>query len=225
MFIVPDDGDDKLALLSANLLLLIGNAVEEEAKQRGFEYPNLYRYRGGETHYFSFLEEVPVLLADQQRRAKQPKRQQVLTAGLDKYPNKKQRISALIEDLEEVFVLQGGQPCYPSLIQHPIIQALVAEGQEAVEPLLVCLESDTRLTRTIYYFRDFFQHRRILGVHEAAYVALSAILKTSFFKRFERAHKLYSQGMEGRQEVAAKIREYLKLNLIRKTLYRLKHRF
>jgi hypothetical protein len=217
-------GDDKLALLSANLLLSIGDSVEEEAKRRGFEYPNFNQYRNGEPHYFRFLEQVPVLLADQQRRTKQPKRQQVLTAGLNKYPNKQQRISALIEDLEEVFILQGGQPSYPSLIRHPIIQGLVAEGEAAVEPLVACLETDTRLTRTIYYFRDFSQNRLIIGVHEAAYVALSAILKTAFVKRFERFHQMYSQGMEGRQEIAAKIRKYLGFNPIRKILYRLKHK-
>jgi hypothetical protein len=114
-------GDDKLAFLSANLLLTIGNSVEAEAKQRGFEYPNFSHNRNREPHYFRFLQQVPVLLADQQRRAKQPQRHQVLKAGLNKYPNKQQRINALIQDLEEVFVLQGGQPCYPSLIQHPII--------------------------------------------------------------------------------------------------------
>jgi hypothetical protein len=86
------------------------------------------------------------------------------------------------------------------------------------------LENDTRLTRTIYYFRDFSQDRLILGVHEAAYVAISAILKTPFLPRFERTHQLYSQGMEGRQQLAAKIREYLGFNPLKKILYRLQHR-
>ncbi|WP_392408624.1 hypothetical protein [Chlorogloeopsis fritschii] len=216
-------GDDKLALLSAELLLPTWPMVEAESKHRGYEYHFSCR-DSKESHYLRFLETLPALLLDQQRRAQQLKRQQVLKVGLDKYPDKTNRIHALIEDLEEVFVRQMGQPDYPYLRGHPIVQALIAEGVEAVEPLLACLENDTRLTRTVYFFRDFSRHRKLLSVHEVAYIALTNILKTSFCEKFELTDRLYSQGTEGRQEIAAKIREYLRLNPIRKIFYKLRHR-
>lgn len=210
--------DDKLALLSAELLFFAGDGVEKEAKQRGFNFHRLYQYKNSEPHFFPFLEQVPPLLTDQERRAKQPQRQQALTVGLENYPNQQERISALIQDLEEVAVLQNGQPGYPHLRQDPITQALIAEREAAIEPLLMCLANDTRLTRSVAYFRDFVQDRFILGVHEAAYVAISAILKTGFLKHSE-LFKLH-QGMEGRQEVIAEIRHYLELNPIQRKLYR-----
>lgn len=71
-----------------------------------------------------------------------------------------------------------------------------------------CLEEDTRLTRSVHFHRDFFHHRSILSVHEAAYVALSGILQTAFFGVAATGDNLTSHGPEGRKEVAANIRAY-----------------
>lgn len=66
------------------------------------------------------------------------------------------------------------------------MKALIEVGEPVVEPLLSVLESDTRLTRSVHFWRDFSQDRTILGVHEAAYVALASILQTTFFEAVAR---------------------------------------
>ena len=45
------------------------------------------------------------------------------------------------------------------------------------EPLLLVLEQDKSLTRSISFHRDFSPHRHIINVYEAAYRALSLILE------------------------------------------------
>ena len=55
------------------------------------------------------------------------------------------------------------------------------EGDRAVTPLIDCLESDTRLTRSVQFWRDFARHRQVLPVREAAFAALTEILKTTCF--------------------------------------------
>ena len=72
------------------------------------------------------------------------------------------------------------------------------------------LESDQRLTRSVHFWRDFSTHRSILGAHEAAYVALTRILKTSFFGVASTGDDLTARGLDGRRAVAAQIRQYWK---------------
>src|SRR5262249_11401330 len=82
------------------------------------------------------------------------------------------------------------------------------EGEPAIEPLLKCLEEDQRLTRSVSFHRDFFMHRHILGVHEAAYTALTEILKTSNFGPNVNWWDVAGRGMEGRRKMAAAIRTH-----------------
>jgi hypothetical protein len=95
-----------------------------------------------------------------------------------------------------------------SLGEDPIVQALIAKREEAVEPLLAVLESDTRLTRSVHFWRDFAHHRSLLSVGEAAYVALSGILDASFFGPGSTGDDLSAHGLEGRKRVAGEIRAY-----------------
>ncbi len=90
------------------------------------------------------------------------------------------------------------------------VTALIEEGDDAVEPLLKCLEDDTRLTRSVHFWRDFAAYRSLLRVHEAAYVALSGILQTSFFGVASTGDDLSGRGMEGRRATAAAVRAYWK---------------
>jgi hypothetical protein len=116
----------------------------------------------------------------------------------------------LIADLENVRARQWGQPGGVSLADDAVVKDLIRCGDAAVEPLLDCLENDTRLTRSVHFWRDFAHRRSLLGVHEAAYVALSGILQTSFFSTGSTGDDLSARGMEGRKEVAASVRAYWK---------------
>jgi hypothetical protein len=208
-------GDDQLALLSARALLPIQTTVEAEAERRGLK-PFLLSSTtvGQKPSYLTFLEPLPFLLADQERRAaerlREPKRQRVEPGALSKYPDKAARIAILIRELDEVSARQWGQPGGVSLVEDPIVQALIAQGEDAVEPLLTVLETDKRLTRSVSFHRDFFYQRHPIGTHEAAYVALTRILKTSTFGATEaNAYDLIARGMEGRRALAHLIRQYL----------------
>ena len=118
----------------------------------------------------------------------------------------------MIADLDQVAARQFGQPGGVSLGDSPVVQALVEAGDEAVNPLLEDLETDVRLTRSVHFHRDFNRSRIIMGAHEAAYTALSGILKTSFFGAVSTGDNLSSRGLQGRKAVADQIRAYWEKN-------------
>jgi len=186
--------DDQLALLSARALETISRSVLETAQARGFDVEEL-----------PFLDPLDALLADQERRAREKKPEPP-----GEKESKAARIQKEIRLLEDVAARQMMQPGGVDLGWDCRIQALVEEGDDAVEPLLECLVNDNRLTRSVHFHRDFFRHRSLIGVPEAAYVALAGILKTSFFGVTCTGDDLSSRGPEGRDEVAAKIRAYWK---------------
>lgn len=196
-------GDDRLALVDARLLTRVHKEVDAESAKRGF--PRREGMRGEKLPYFSFLEQLPLLLRDQERRAKSKPE-----APRPREKENTKRIAALIRDLENVSARQWGQPGGVSLSMDGIVKALIEEGEAAVEPLTRCLEEDDRLTRSVHFWRDFARHRTILGVHEAAYAALQDILKTSFFGIAATGDNLTARGSEGRRKVAESIRAYWK---------------
>ncbi len=114
-----------------------------------------------------FAETASQLLAEQRRRSRKP--------------SAKNAMDALILDLENVDERQWGQPGGVALGNSKRIQALIAIGDAAVEPLLECLENDTRLTRSVSFPRNFIPYRTIITVREAALAALSGILQHSFY--------------------------------------------
>ena len=65
--------------------------------------------------------------------------------------------------------------------ESPIVQHLIAEGDAAVEPLIRTFRFDDRLTRSVGFHRNFFRSRIILRADQAAYTALTGILKTRNF--------------------------------------------
>jgi hypothetical protein len=203
----PHASDDRLALLDARALGPVRAAVDAEAARRGFEAREDDRPGGRRTH-LDFLGPVPRLLADQERRAKQPARRRALELGPTGFGSKAEYVAALVADLEEVNARQMGQPGGVSLAGDPVVDALIKQGDAAVEPLLGCLETDERLTRSVHFHRDFFFHRSLLGVHEAAYVALAGVLKESFFGFASTGDDLTARGAEGRRAVAARARAH-----------------
>ncbi len=65
--------------------------------------------------------------------------------------------------------------------ESPIVKDLIAEGDAAVEPLIRDFRFDDRLTRSIGFHRSFFRNRVILRADQAAYTALTGILRTRNF--------------------------------------------
>ncbi|HEU4339265.1 MAG TPA: hypothetical protein VFS19_04290, partial [Planctomycetota bacterium] len=85
-------------------------------------------------------------------------------------------IAELIQDLELVFCRQWGQPGGVSFHDSPIVLELVSRGDEAVLPLLECIQNDSRHTRSIEFHRDFSPFRHLIGVSAPARNARLGIL-------------------------------------------------
>jgi hypothetical protein len=196
-------GDDRLALADLRRLASAKKQATNLAKERGIEH------RGGgidgETT-FEFLEPAPRLLADHERRNAEKRRARVALAEIK---DAGQRVATLISDLDQVRARQMGQPGGVALGEDPVVRALIDEGDAAVEPLIRCLETDDRLTRSVHFWRDFARSRSPIGVHEAAYVALSGILGESFFVPESTGDDISSRGDEQRKRLADAIRAYL----------------
>jgi hypothetical protein len=201
-------GDHWLALATAEPLARHRDAFEREAERRGFVKPDGAGSNDrGKKPYFDFLRPLDRLLAEQQRRTKLEPVERVLSAKADPFANREDRIAALVRDLEEVEARQSGQPGGVSPADDPIVAALAGEGTPAIEPLLLCLEKDQRLTRSVSFHRDFFTHRELIGVDAAAYAALCLILETrTFGPRTE--HGYAGGAVEQRRAVADEIRQY-----------------
>jgi len=176
-------GDVPLALVSAWKLTDIQTKVETEAAKRGFPHPQSVGngiQQPKERPYLPFLDQLPQLLADLERRAHDPKEKSVIEIGLANFPNQSNRISALVEDLDLVKARQMGQPGSVAPQMDPIVQAIIKEGNPAVGPLVSCWENDKRLTCSVGFGRDLFRDRHVLPVASAAKAAMQEILQTQF---------------------------------------------
>ena len=151
-------GDDVVALASAEMLVKLRADVEKEAPQHGFQPQQDSDHRP--QLFLEFLNAIEVLAEDQARRVKAAPVTRVLAKDAAPIADAKERIAALIRDLEIVEETQDGQPGGVSVDASPVVKALVKEGPPAVEPLLVCLETDRRLTRSVSF--QMMWTRRIL---------------------------------------------------------------
>ncbi|MEO8204775.1 MAG: hypothetical protein ABI615_01250 [Chthoniobacterales bacterium] len=192
-------GDDNLAILSFQKLEAALPGVAKDAEKF------TYKSGGGEPfNTYAYLKQVPAILTDLERRQKQT----AIAENQIHSPDQKVRIAALILALEDVAQIQGGQPGGISFGRNATVKALINEGPVAVEPLLDCLATDTRLTRCIHFWRDFVPSRTVLGVQDPAYTALSGVMETSFITVRSTGEDLSSKGPEERAKVAAAMREY-----------------
>lgn len=175
-------GDEVLALATARQLAQVQPKIEAECARRGFKRQPYYdsRRQGQEQPYLNFLDQLPQILADLERRAKEPAKTNIITIGITNYPDQTRRIAALVDDLDLVSARQWSQPGWVNPAGDPIVTALIDEGDPAVEPLLECLEHDQRLTRSVGFGRDFFRGRTVIPVRSAAKVALLSILRAGF---------------------------------------------
>ncbi len=175
-------GDVPLALVAARKLTEIQSKIEAEAARRGFRRPSYNDSAKHETEkqYLYFLDQLPRLLADLERRAREPKQKSVVETGITNISSQSKRIAALIEDLDLVQARQWGQPGMVNPAEDPIVAALIQEGDAAVGPLIDRLESDKRLTRSVGFSRDFHRDRVVIPVSSAARAALQTILRVQF---------------------------------------------
>ena len=146
-------GDDYLALLDFRAL---APQVPLQQENKDYDFP-------------AFLWQVPQLLADQERRARE--------AIAPVKPVENDEVTALIRDLENMQVKQRGQPGGVALGMDERVKKLVALGDRAVEPLLDAYADESRLTRSIQFGRNFHRGREVKLVSEAEWSALTSLLK------------------------------------------------
>ncbi len=156
-----------------------------------------------------YLDDIDALIADEQRRiaAPAPAMDEVALLALHALPQR-ERIAKLVAALDQVAARQMGQPGGVALGEDKIIQALVAEGEPAVEPLLAAFETDDRRTRSVQFWRDFDRHRTVLSVYEAAFDALGGILDLQLFQPVSTGDNLTARGPEGRKQLGEQLRAY-----------------
>lgn len=195
-------GDDENALESVRLLTAVHPRVEAEIDRRSPRPDAGVSDKRADGPRIDFLDVLPDLAQDQERRA--TRKGTPPTDGAT--PDAKAR--TLVERLDEVAARQMGQPGGVDLASDPIVQSLIEIGTPAVPHLLRAIESDTRLTRSVHFWRDFSRHRTVLGVHEAAYVAIASILDVSMFDPVSTGDNLTARGNDGRKRLAASLRAY-----------------
>jgi hypothetical protein len=181
-------GDVPLALVTARRLAEIQPKIEAEAAQRGFPHSHNFGYgmqKPKAQPYLFFLDQLPQLLADLERRANDPKQKSIIEIRLTNFPNQSDRIAALIDDLDLVKARQMGQPGWVAPQEDPIVRALINEGDAAVGPLLDCWENDKRLTCSVGFGRDFLRERNVPSVAGAAKAAVQEILHAQFHNAAE----------------------------------------
>jgi|SRR5687767_818425 len=167
--------DDRLAVNDLRFLSSVQDCVKDAVEKRSASWPPGYKETKDE--YFIFLRPIVSLVSDHERRLKERRvREPVETIAL-KYQNQAQLVAALILELDEARAYQEGQPGGVDTRDDAVVQELIKQGGAAVEPLLIVLEHDKRLTRSISFHRDFSRHRHIINVYEAAYRALGLILE------------------------------------------------
>ena len=176
-------GDENLALADARRLTQIQPLIESACARRGFAPEPSWDASGQKPRlqpYLSFLGQLPQILADLERRESEGRRVAVISRGLTNITDQAHRVRALIKDLDLIQARQWGEPGGVNPAEEPVVAALIAEGDAAVEPLLDCVEQDQRLTRSVSFGRSFHRGRTVLSVREAAWVALTTILQANF---------------------------------------------
>jgi len=159
-------GDSVEAIREAKALLKMKGPLNEAMEK---EEP-------GRTHdgdNFGHLKVLEQVIADNERRMRE-KRAPVDLAAIAKLPEA-ERISKLIEALDQVDATQDGQPGGVDLVSHPIVAELANIGAAAMPAIFDCMEKDKRLTRSVSFPRDFKVTRNFIPVSSAAVAAYQRI--------------------------------------------------
>ena len=199
-------GDDVVALDAARRLDAFSKAVEVKAAAMGFQINGGNPFgRPIPTSYLHSLGELPLFLADQERRAKEPPRGPIPPRGGD--PSA--RVAALIRDLDQIHVSQMSVPGSANPGSGEAVHLLVQEGDAAVGPLLDAFVSDTRLTRSMSMGRGG-SVGHIHPVTDAIYSALIQLLRTDKF--LADGDYMAQTTPEGRKKLAAAMRAFWEKN-------------
>jgi hypothetical protein len=188
-------GNDRLALSTVKLLVRSCDAIESEAKRRGTREFRELPEDGKPSRFLSESDPVRALLADQEMRAARRSQgrsptismkpgealfqfQNELQAKLKQRPNKEARISLLIDLLAEASFEMGGRTS-----DNLIAAMLVNEGDSAIEPLLACMRTDTRLTRIDWTLgpHSMAPEHAIIPVRDLAFDVAESILHAEFY--------------------------------------------
>lgn len=200
-------GDDALALDDASFLKKTNDSISHVIDERSSSWPAKHQSDNQlKRSYFEFLQPLPGLLADQERRLKQGRSKKTLPELVGGHKDKGDLINALVQELDQATAHQHGQPGGVDMTEDAIVQELIKHGAASVEPLLKVLEQDNRLTRSVRFHRDFGKHRHIVFVYEAAYRCLAVILRLSQDESMADSEKLSEPGLAGRKAVAARLR-------------------
>jgi hypothetical protein len=208
-------GDDNLSLIDLRELAEFDKAAAKACDKRGIKRNDNESSpeTAATSPFLPSLTELPRLLADQERRAKERQEghrtiaaadlDQVLKAVNAAYKTPDARVAALIDALQDCadrYVNDGRGNDWFAF--NPTVRALVKQGDSAVEPLLRCYESDPRLTRAVGY-----EGPAVIGVEVAAKAALDQILQKQWFAE-PTPEELAAAHTDSRHFVAQQMREY-----------------
>jgi hypothetical protein len=141
-------GLDVVALADLRGLDGLGPKLLDVAAERGYQ-------REWTAQLIEFLDYVPSLLADEQRRS---------------------GVGELIDRLQEVHLDSHSVPPSLDYSDSEVMVQLVLTGEPAVGPLLDALEHESRLSRTVVYSRPWDRHWSLMPVRELEWRAATAIL-------------------------------------------------
>lgn len=170
--------DDKEAVTVAESILQWRSRVPDAWRKANKWFPK-------RVPDISFLDPVPALLADSERRMSEAARPKIdlrviadgkgdPTGFLQKPQT--ERIAVLVQRLEDV---QGGKISIPGALIYsfdPVYRLLKKEGEAAVDSLLNAYENDQRLTRTFDYSRPWNIEYTPITVHHVLELLLVDIL-------------------------------------------------
>ena len=151
-----------------------------------------------------FLDHVPMLRADSERRLKQPPRAP-LDAQTIKHMPRTERIRELVDRLEDVNEQQLSQPGGVWIMGSPICKLLAEEDADAVDPLLNAFDQDMRLTRSFSYGRNFFPPRHLISVSEAALAVLRNNYQIDIFRWKDKVQARTKQYLEKKKKCMCRI--------------------
>jgi len=204
-----DDADELLqrfaGLAAGELALDAAAAFARSADADAIDAISRARKAGGRWAPTTALDALAAELARRKAAGTLGRKPRPLPAELGTWPAAR-RVELLIAALEDVAVEPTGGPAPPDLSSDPRVMALIEVGEPAVEALIGCVEADTRLTRTMHF--TTWAAPPILGVREAALVAVQSILRWSFFEPDHPGDSLTRRGPAAAADVAGRLRAY-----------------
>lgn len=173
-------GDDEGALADGVYLTDNRSAFTEEARRLAEKNSPAPRASATSDAPFRYLDAVSSLVADSKRRIERGPRPLLDLNALDKV-SKSRRIQLLIENLDEVGTSAQIIPNFVLPNESNYLEALVAQGDAAVEPLLDVIGSDKRFARSISISRNWFPSRNLIPVSALAWTAFLQIVQVDSF--------------------------------------------